>query len=146
VRHLDGLPLAVELAAARVRVTSVAEIARRLDDRFALVLGGFLAWARDFGVAHHDAVFGADPFSSVPGGSASSATPSTPSPRRRTDRLAGRRETGTLLLRAGPRPSPEEIRAIAHRYPVFRVVYGAERAPRSGNGAAAGAIGTGETP
>jgi hypothetical protein len=45
-------------------------------------------------------------------------------------------------------PSLEEIRAIAHRYPVFvfGVVYGAERAPRSGNRAAAGAIGTGETP
>jgi len=39
-RHLDGLPLAVELAAARVRVMSVAEIARRLDDRFALLRGG----------------------------------------------------------------------------------------------------------
>jgi predicted ATPase/DNA-binding SARP family transcriptional activator/predicted negative regulator of RcsB-dependent stress response len=38
--HLDGLPLAVELAAARVRVMSVAEIARRLDDRFALLRGG----------------------------------------------------------------------------------------------------------
>jgi len=167
--HLDGLPLAVELAAARIRVMSVAEIARRLDDRFALlrggardaperhqtlhavvdwswnllepagqaalralsvfpggftadaarhllgddevprvleqlvdqsllkvtdtpsgtrfrmletvrefstaqreaagetgrVLGGFLAWARDFGVAHHESVFGADPFSSA---------------------------------------------------------------------------------
>jgi predicted ATPase/DNA-binding SARP family transcriptional activator len=167
-RHLDGLPLAVELAAARVRVMSVAEIARRLEDRFALlrggardaperhqtlhavvdwswnllepagqaamralsvfpggftaeaaghllgdevlgvlehlvdqsllqvadtpsgtrlrmletvrefstaqreaagetggVLAGFLAWARDFGVAHHESVFGADPFASV---------------------------------------------------------------------------------
>jgi predicted ATPase len=171
-RHLDGLPLAVELAAARVRVLSVPEIARRLEDRFGLLRGGprdaperhqtleavvdwswnllepagraamralsvfpggfsgeaarqvlgvdgsadvsrvlehlvdqsllqvadtptglrfrmletvrefstaqreaagetdravgaFLAWARDFGVAHHDAVFGADPFSSV---------------------------------------------------------------------------------
>ena len=39
-RHLDGLPLAVELAAARVRVMSVAEIARRLQDRFALLRGG----------------------------------------------------------------------------------------------------------
>jgi predicted ATPase/DNA-binding SARP family transcriptional activator len=171
-RHLDGLPLAVELAAARVRVMSVAEIARRLRDRFALlrggardaperhqtlhavvdwswnlleppgqaamralsvfpggftadaagrllgdgdaadvsqvlehlvdqsllqvldtttgtrfrmletvrgfstahrqaagetdrVLGGFLSWARDFGMAHHDALFGADPFSAL---------------------------------------------------------------------------------
>jgi predicted ATPase/DNA-binding SARP family transcriptional activator len=39
-RHLDGLPLAVELAAARVRVMSVAEIARGLEDRFGLLRGG----------------------------------------------------------------------------------------------------------
>jgi predicted ATPase/DNA-binding SARP family transcriptional activator len=39
-RHLDGLPLAVELAAARVRVMSVSEIARRLEDRFGLLRGG----------------------------------------------------------------------------------------------------------
>ncbi|QFZ18926.1 ATP-binding protein [Saccharothrix syringae] len=39
-RHLDGLPLAIELAAARVRALSVPEIARRLDDRFALLRGG----------------------------------------------------------------------------------------------------------
>ncbi|MEO3752463.1 BTAD domain-containing putative transcriptional regulator [Streptomyces sp. B6B3] len=38
-RHLDGLPLAVELAAARVRVLSVTDIARRLGDRFALLRG-----------------------------------------------------------------------------------------------------------
>lgn len=38
--HLDGLPLAVELAAARVRVMSVTEIARGLDDRFTLLRGG----------------------------------------------------------------------------------------------------------
>ncbi|MFD7291772.1 ATP-binding protein [Streptomyces sp. NPDC059897] len=38
--HLDGLPLAVELAAARVRSLSVPEIARRLADRFALLRGG----------------------------------------------------------------------------------------------------------
>ena len=40
VNRLDGLPLAVELAAAKVRVMSVAEIARRLDNRFALLQGG----------------------------------------------------------------------------------------------------------
>jgi predicted ATPase/DNA-binding SARP family transcriptional activator len=38
--RLDGLPLAAELAAARVRVMSVAEIAHRLDDRFAVLRGG----------------------------------------------------------------------------------------------------------
>ncbi|WP_037683090.1 BTAD domain-containing putative transcriptional regulator [Streptomyces griseus] len=47
-RHLDGLPLAVELAAARVRVMSVPEIARRLGDRFALLRGG----ARDVPERH----------------------------------------------------------------------------------------------
>ncbi|MCW0215838.1 MAG: AfsR/SARP family transcriptional regulator [Pseudonocardia sp.] len=36
-RALDGLPLAIELAAARARVLSLSEIAGRLDDRFALL-------------------------------------------------------------------------------------------------------------
>ena len=39
-RRLDGLPLAVELAAAHVRMLSVAEIEARLDDRFALLAKG----------------------------------------------------------------------------------------------------------
>jgi predicted ATPase/tetratricopeptide (TPR) repeat protein len=39
-RSLDGLPLAIELAAARVRVLSVEQITARLDDRFALLANG----------------------------------------------------------------------------------------------------------
>lgn len=38
--QLDGLPLAIELAAARVRVLGVAEIGRRLADRFGVLRGG----------------------------------------------------------------------------------------------------------
>jgi predicted ATPase/DNA-binding SARP family transcriptional activator len=39
-RRLDGLPLAVELAAARLRSLTVATLAERLDDRFRLLTGG----------------------------------------------------------------------------------------------------------
>ncbi|WP_282947551.1 ATP-binding protein [Cellulomonas endometrii] len=38
--RLDGLPLAIELAAARTRSLTVAEIERRLSDRFALLVQG----------------------------------------------------------------------------------------------------------
>jgi len=38
--RLDGIPLAIELAAARVKVLPVEHIARRLDDRFRLLTGG----------------------------------------------------------------------------------------------------------
>ena len=40
VRRLDGLPLAIELAAVQVRAMSVEEIDRRLENRFALLRGG----------------------------------------------------------------------------------------------------------
>jgi predicted ATPase/DNA-binding SARP family transcriptional activator len=59
-RELDGLPLAVELAAARAHVLSVEEIAARLDDRFRFLrywrrspeprhqtLGTTMAWSYD---------------------------------------------------------------------------------------------------
>ena len=38
--RLDGLPLAVELAAARTRAIPVPQLASRLDDRFRLLTGG----------------------------------------------------------------------------------------------------------
>ncbi|SER17481.1 tetratricopeptide repeat protein [Microlunatus flavus] len=40
VRRLDGLPLALELAAARTRLMSPADLLRRLDRRFELLAGG----------------------------------------------------------------------------------------------------------
>ena len=39
-RWLDGIPLAIELAAARLRVMPAAEVEARLDERFALLTGG----------------------------------------------------------------------------------------------------------
>jgi predicted ATPase/DNA-binding SARP family transcriptional activator len=46
-RQLDGLPLAIELAAARARTMSMQEMTQRLDDRFQLLTG------RTPGVARH---------------------------------------------------------------------------------------------
>ncbi|NEW38485.1 AfsR/SARP family transcriptional regulator [Nocardia cyriacigeorgica] len=39
-RALDGMPLAIELAAARLRTMSLDQLANRLDDRFRLLTGG----------------------------------------------------------------------------------------------------------
>jgi non-specific serine/threonine protein kinase len=39
-RRLDGIPLAIELAAARLRAMAVAELDARLDQRFSLLTGG----------------------------------------------------------------------------------------------------------
>ena len=39
-RRLDGIPLAIELAAARLRAMSVTELEARLDQRFSILTGG----------------------------------------------------------------------------------------------------------
>jgi predicted ATPase/DNA-binding SARP family transcriptional activator len=39
-RVLDGMPLAIELAAGRIRSMSVAQLSERLDDRFRVLTGG----------------------------------------------------------------------------------------------------------
>jgi len=45
-RRLDGIPLALELAAARVKMLSVEQIRSKLDDRFRLLTGGKTALPR----------------------------------------------------------------------------------------------------
>ena len=54
-RRLDGIPLALELASASVRVLSVQQIAERLDNRFALLTSG----QRVAGVLHHQTLHAA---------------------------------------------------------------------------------------
>ena len=44
--RLDGMPLAIELAAARTRVLSIDQISSRLEDSFALISGGRAAMPR----------------------------------------------------------------------------------------------------
>jgi len=39
-RHLDGIPLAIEFAAARAATLGIEQVAGRLDDRFVLLTGG----------------------------------------------------------------------------------------------------------
>src|SRR5215469_4121058 len=69
-QRLDGLPLAIELAAARMRILSSAQLAERLDDIFALLVGGArsahprhqalratLDWSHDMLDAEERAVF-----------------------------------------------------------------------------------------
>ena len=56
--RLDGIPLAIELAAARVKGLSVEQIAPRLDERFRLLTGGSrTALPRAEVVVHIDAAF-----------------------------------------------------------------------------------------
>jgi non-specific serine/threonine protein kinase len=69
-RRLDGIPLAIELAAARVRVLSPEQIVARLSDRFGLLVGASrtapirhrtlraaLEWSYDLLSEHEQPVF-----------------------------------------------------------------------------------------
>ena len=67
-RHLDGMPLAIELAAARVTVMTPSELLDGLSDRFALLSGGrhrqrrrtleaTLDWSYDLLTAEEQQVF-----------------------------------------------------------------------------------------
>jgi predicted ATPase/DNA-binding CsgD family transcriptional regulator len=69
-RRLDGMPLAIELAAARIRALSVQQIVARLDDAYRLLTGGSrsalprqqtlraaMDWSYDLLSAHEQAAF-----------------------------------------------------------------------------------------
>jgi predicted ATPase/class 3 adenylate cyclase len=69
-QRLDGIPLAIELAAARTRMMSLEQILARLDDRFRLLTGGsrtalprqqtllaLVAWSYDLLSPHEKALF-----------------------------------------------------------------------------------------
>jgi predicted ATPase/DNA-binding SARP family transcriptional activator len=95
VRGLDGMPLALELAAARLRTLSLAELAAGLSDRFRLLttgsrtasprhrtLRGVIAWSWDLLSDHERTV--AERVSVLPGGvtpaSATAVCDGTPVP------------------------------------------------------------------
>jgi non-specific serine/threonine protein kinase len=53
-RRLDGIPLAIELASARVRMLTIEQLAHRLDDRFRL-----LAWGSRTAAPRHQSLWAA---------------------------------------------------------------------------------------
>jgi predicted ATPase/DNA-binding SARP family transcriptional activator len=69
-RRLDGIPLAIELAASRMNVLTLGALAKRLEDRFLLLVGGnptvlprqqtlraTLDWSHDLLLPHEQTVF-----------------------------------------------------------------------------------------
>ncbi|SDU46118.1 ATP-binding protein [Jiangella alkaliphila] len=108
---LDGLPLAIELAAARLRTVGLAELANRMDDRFAVLTRGdrtaaprhrtlhaVTAWSWDL-LTPAEQRFAAR-VAAFPGGvTAGTATAVEPQP---DDLLSGLTEK-SLLQRAGDR-------------------------------------------
>ena len=111
---LDGLPLAIELAAARLPGTTVSELAGNLRDRFGLLTVGRRAGGRHRSTAR----WWTGPTSSSPPGSRTcsgswrcSTAASTPLPPARSDRRARRPGRGDPPRAAPRRPLPGHRRA-----------------------------------
>jgi predicted ATPase/class 3 adenylate cyclase len=146
-RRLDGIPLAIELAAARVRALSVQEVAERLDDRFRLLAGGSrtalrrqqtlaaaVAWSHDLLTAPERRLF--DRLSVFSGGCALEAAERVGAAEGEAEAdvldLLGRLVDKSLVL-------AEEGRGGTTRYRLLETLrqYGGERLVASGQVAAA---------
>ncbi len=129
-QRLDGIPLALELAAARVRALSVEQISARLSDRFRLLTGG----DRHGDAAPAD-VAGIDRLELRP--PCRTGAHPAPAPRRIRRRLyaRGRRSRGRRRRRSSQRDvmsvADQPRREVAGR-PRFR----RRSLPNAGNGAA----------
>jgi predicted ATPase/DNA-binding SARP family transcriptional activator len=127
-RRLDGLPLAIELAAARLRSLPVEELAARLDDRFLLLTGGsrtalprhrtlraVVAWSWDLlddaerRLARRLAVF---PATITPQGAAHVCDLRSPTPAAVLDALTALVDKSLLQLVDGPEPRYRMLETI----------------------------------
>ncbi|MEU9777050.1 BTAD domain-containing putative transcriptional regulator [Streptomyces sp. NPDC047968] len=134
-RRLDGLPLAVELAAARLRMLTPRQIADRLDDRFRLLTTGnrtalprqqtlraVVDWSWDLLTAAERAVLrrlsvfaggcalaAAEAVCADPAGDPAEAVPAGPAgdPAGTGAPATGRQRTGADAAAAGPVPATE---------------------------------------
>jgi predicted ATPase/DNA-binding SARP family transcriptional activator len=100
-RRLDGMPLAIELAAARTRMLSVAEIETRLGDRF-----GLLGPARRGGPARHRTL------SAVVDWSYQLLSRPEREMFERLGVFAGSFDLAAAVSVAGPEPVPEPVDAV----------------------------------
>ena len=115
--RLDGIPLSIELAAARCRSLGVDQIARELDERFRLLTGGTRAGTRQ--TADVEGVDRLEPRAAD-----CCRADGVPSPRRvrRAVHRGGRRGRGRIVrrhrvrggVRSG-RPADEQVAACARR-------------------------------
>jgi non-specific serine/threonine protein kinase len=128
-RTLDGIPLALALAAARVRVLPVAQLLGRLEDRFRLLTGGSrtalarhqtlraaLDWSYDLLTEPEQTLFGR--LSVFAGGWTLEAAEAVCGPESPTDRPLGPPDGGWRVGAGdGPAARPPPPSAIAERRP-----------------------------
>lgn len=150
-RRLDGLPLAIELAAARLRALPLEHLAARLGDRFAVLAGGsrtaparhrtlraVVSWSWELlsdderALAERLAVFGAD---ITPDAAAAVCPAAAASARPAIDLLAALVDKSLLQLVPGPEPRYRMLETI-REYGLARLAEAGELARARGAHAA----------